>query len=80
MPDGRIPKDLLYGKLASGSHAQGRPHQGRMQTRHEGAQARPQQLGAGCRRQKQVEEGAASGSPNWRNQTPTGRNQQTRSL
>ena len=26
MPDGRIPKDLLYGELASGSRAQGRPH------------------------------------------------------
>ena len=26
MPDGRIPKDLLYGELASGSRVQGRPH------------------------------------------------------
>ena len=26
MPDGRIPKDLLYGELASGKRAQGRPH------------------------------------------------------
>ena len=26
MADGRIPKDLLYGELASGSRAQGRPH------------------------------------------------------
>ena len=26
MPDGRIPKDLPYGELVSGSRAQGRPH------------------------------------------------------
>ena len=26
MADGRIPKDLLYGELASGSRVQGRPH------------------------------------------------------
>ena len=26
MPDGRIPKDLLYGELAEGTRARGRPH------------------------------------------------------
>ena len=57
MEDGRIPKDLLYGELATGKRPSGRPSmlQGRMQARPPGTWHKHRLLGSYCHRQRCLE-------------------------
>ena len=49
MKDGRIPKDILYGELATGHRPESRSV---LQARSETYRHRPRQLGTACRRQQ----------------------------